>query len=175
MHQEREERNREEVLDSEALSNLFKEEGNQPKLHAVAKEVKGKAIQDVKRFRDIAICTSTIALTLAPVIASAFIAPVSISVPTAELSDQQTPLSQANGNSTVNLSSAHYVPTPQVVLGNKANEHEQTLNNALKSAEKNFGIPQDQSEPQWVKDLHKSEDLEEIIDGGTLDNLFYLK
>ncbi|UIP92996.1 hypothetical protein JSQ73_001270 [Wolbachia endosymbiont of Anopheles demeilloni] len=31
-------RNQEEVLDFEALSNLFKEEGNQPKLHAVAKE-----------------------------------------------------------------------------------------------------------------------------------------
>lgn len=78
------------------------------------------------------------------------------------MSDQQTPLSQANGNSTVNLSSAHHVPTPQVVLEIKANEHEQTLNNALKSAEKNFGIPQDKSEPQWVKDLHKSEDLEEL-------------
>ncbi|BET35001.1 MULTISPECIES: hypothetical protein [Wolbachia] len=38
MHQERKKRNQEEVLDSEALSNLFKEEGNQPKLHAVAKE-----------------------------------------------------------------------------------------------------------------------------------------
>uniref|UniRef100_A0A3B0IVB9 Uncharacterized protein n=1 Tax=Wolbachia endosymbiont of Aleurodicus dispersus TaxID=1288877 RepID=A0A3B0IVB9_9RICK len=31
------------------------------------------------------------------------------------------------------------------------------------------------SEPKWYKDLHKSEDLEEIIDGGTLDNLFYPK
>lgn len=29
------------------------------------------------------------------------------------------------------------------------------------------------SEPQWYKDLHKSEDLEEIIDGGVLDNLFF--
>lgn len=28
------------------------------------------------------------------------------------------------------------------------------------------------SEPQWSKDLHKSEDLEEIMDGGILGNLF---
>ncbi|XCA35284.1 MAG: hypothetical protein ABOJ95_000146 [Wolbachia endosymbiont of Armadillidium vulgare] len=173
VHKERKKRNREEVLDSKALSNLFREEGNQPKLNVVAKEVEDKATQDAKQFRDKVIYTSTIALTLAPVIASAFIAPVSMSVPTVGLSDQQTPLSQANGNSTVNLSSAHYVPIPQVVLGNKANEYEQTLNNALKSAENNFGISQNSSEPQWVKNLNKSETSEEIIDGGTLPNLFY--
>lgn len=38
-------------------------------------------------------------------------------------------------------------------------------------ANKNDNSP----EPQWFKDLHKSEDLEEIIDGGILDNLSYPK
>ena len=142
-------------------------------MNVVAKEVEDKATQDAKQFRDKVIYTSTTALTLAPVIASAFIAPVSMSVPTVGLSEQQANLGQIDGNSTVNLSSAHYVPTPQVVLGNKANEYEQTLNNALKSAENNFGISQNSSEPQWSKDLHKSETTEEIIDDGVLPNLFY--
>lgn len=58
------------------------------------------------------------------------------------------------------------------MLENKA-EYEQTLNNALKSAENNFGISQNSSEPQCFKDLHKSETTEEIIDDGVLPNLFY--
>ncbi len=59
------------------------------------------------------------------------------------------------------------------MLESKANEYEQTLDNAFKSAKNNFGILQNSSEPQWFKDLNKSETTEEIIDGGTLPNLFY--
>lgn len=136
-------------------------------------EIQGKANQDVKQFRDTMIYASTIALTLAPVIASAFITPVSMSIPTAELSGQQTSPSQVGNNPTVSLPFTQHVPTPQVVLENKANEYEQTLNNAYKSAKNNFGIPQNSSEPQWVKNLNKSETTEEIIDDGVLPNLFY--
>ena len=39
-------------------------------------------------------------------------------------------------------------------------------------AKNNFGISEE-NEPQWSKDLHKSETTEEIMDGDTLSNLFY--
>ncbi|WP_108783978.1 AAA family ATPase [Wolbachia endosymbiont of Bemisia tabaci] len=45
VHKERKEKNREEVLDSEALSNLFREEGNQPKMNAVAEKEKLNSVK----------------------------------------------------------------------------------------------------------------------------------
>lgn len=154
-----------EILDSEALSNLFREK---PKSNVVAKAVEGKANQVVK-----SVGTVAYALTMLNLATRLPFIPVSTPGASTELFGQQTSPSQTYGTSTVNLSSAHYVPTPQVVLESKANEYEQTLDNAFKSAKNNFGILQNSSEPQWFKDLNKSETTEEIIDGGTLPNLFY--
>lgn len=154
-----------EILDCEALSNLFREKS---KSNVVAKAVEGKANQVVK-----SVGTVAYALTMLNLATRLPFIPVSTTGASTELFGQQTSPSQTYGTSTVNLSSAHYVPTPQVVLESKANEYEQTLDNAFKSAKNNFGILQNSSEPQWFKDLNKSETTEEIIDGGTLPNLFY--
>ncbi|MGY5877859.1 hypothetical protein [Wolbachia endosymbiont of Nasonia giraulti] len=144
MHQEHKKRNQEEVLDSEALSNLFKEEGNQPKLHAVAKEtgdqpkLKDRTTQIVK-FSSIATYASVIVAALA---SKLFPTPVCTLDPASGLSEQQAHLGQADGNSTVNLPSAHHVPTPQTMLKSKVDESHEMLNSSFKSAKNNFGASQ---------------------------------
>ncbi|WP_265036756.1 hypothetical protein [Wolbachia endosymbiont (group A) of Anomoia purmunda] len=71
-----------------------------------------------------------------------------------------------------NSSSVYYRPTDQQIKQSQIYEASKKLADAKKFAENNFGISEE-DEPQWSKDLHKSETTEEIMDGDTLSNLFY--
>ncbi|MGL9757634.1 MAG: hypothetical protein ACR5LA_01985 [Wolbachia sp.] len=201
VYQERKERNQEEVLDSEALSNLFKEEGDQPKMNAVAEKEKLNSVKS--SMRPIPGAKMSVLLGLGTLASTVFINkfdPIhnslvqsdnsmvnyTSSLPFTCFADQQAMQSKIDEAAkilydankrygdqcfTTAEDSTNHKDVSQSVMSRIFSVLSNPWDSLVGSAKKNDNSP----EPQWFKDLHKSEDLEEIIDGGILDNLFYPK
>ncbi|QJT93908.1 hypothetical protein HGO53_05840 [Wolbachia endosymbiont of Diaphorina citri] len=205
VHKERKEKNREEVLDSEALSNLFREEGNQPKMNAVAEKEKLNSVKSSMQSSNnpIPAAKMSLLLGLGTLASTMFINkfdPIhnslvqsdnsmvnyTSSLPFTCSADQQTMQSKIDEATkilydankrygdqcfTTAEDSTNHKDVSQSVMSRIFSVLSNPWDSLVGSAKKNDNSP----EPQWFKDLHKSEDLEEIIDGGILDNLSYPK
>ncbi|AZU37120.1 hypothetical protein BBB02_00465 [Wolbachia endosymbiont of Bemisia tabaci] len=196
-------KNREEVLDYEALSNLFREEGNQPKMNAVAEKEKLNSVKSSMQSSNnpIPAAKMSLLLGLGTLASTMFINkfdPIhnslvqsdnsmvnyTSSLPFTCSADQQAMQSKIDEATkilydankrygdqcfTTAEDSTNHKDVSQSVMSRIFSVLSNPWDSLVGSAKKNDNSP----EPKWFKDLHKSEDLEEIIDGGTLPNLFY--